>query len=476
MLLRPEARIVDFFDPEAVMGRLTNWCADTTHVIDIALVTGPGGQGKTRLAHELVRNHQELGWVAGFLGSDLIDGGPERDFAPIADTASDAPGILLVADYANTRPRQLIRLLKKLAGTTDLARVRLLLLARSSGDWWNELRREHLDIVQHARQIPLGSIVTTNKIGAEDFGATGGIRDVFKTAVRSYARADALPSIFPVPQHNWSNIAQRIEPPEDIEDPSYGSPLTLQLSALTALLQHANIIVSGQFATPEEVLLNHEETYWATSADAATLPFGPGHPRRWLSFFVATANLFRARTEAEAARIIGRLGVVSGDNIVVTKGIATWLHELYPPSDGREYWGSLQPDRLAEHHLGALASGQEDLLQMLFSSADPEEASRAVPLLTRAARGREALIQQLTDLLQAADLPCQAVLAPVLQEVTLPQRRYPANLDSSRQYVNYAGIPAPAGGVGGEPGPRTGPVRWASSLAKDVDPRRGDER
>ena len=457
------------------MTQLANWCADATHLIDIALITGPGGQGKTRLAQELVREYEEHGWVAGFLRSDLIDAGnPGFDFSPIADTASHMPGILLVADYANTRSKQLARLLTTLAEAYDLSPVRLLLLARSSGEWWNELRRSHFDILEHSIQIPLSGIGASDRIGTEDFGAIGGVRnEAFTSAVLAYAANDALPGIFP--GYDWNAIASRITPPDDIDDPSYGSPLTLQLTALTALLRYSQIISGDRFGNPEERLMKHEESYWGASADAAGLPFGKIFQRSWLSYYVAAANLFGARTEAEAVRLIGRLQAGSSDQAVI-RGIAKWLHELYPPNDGREYWGSLQPDRLAEHHLGVLAGEQEDLLQMLFWNADLEGASRAVPLLTRAARQYEVLIRQLADLLQVADLPCRDALIPVMQEVALPQRRSPANLDPSRQYIDYAVTPSPARGVGsGQPDLPAGPEPWRPNITIDLTLQRGDD-
>ena len=156
-LLRPEARIVGLFGRDTVIKQLTDWCADTRHLVDIALITGPGGQGKTRLAQELVRDHEKYGWVTGFLRSDPADAGHSvYDLSPIADTASHVPGILLVADYAETRRGQLSRLLTLLAEAADLARVRLLLLARSPGEWWNELQDRHPGILEHAVPVPLG--------------------------------------------------------------------------------------------------------------------------------------------------------------------------------------------------------------------------------------------------------------------------------------------------------------------------------
>lgn len=437
-LLRPEARIVKLFGRDNVMEQLTDWCADTRHLIDIALITGPGGQGKTRLAQELVRDHGERGWVTGFLRSDPIDTGRSGyDLSPIADTASHVPGILLVADYAETRAGQLTRLLTLLAEAADLVPVRLLLLARSSGEWWNELRYRHPGILEHAVPVPLGG-----------FGKVMGVRTAaFEAAVLSYVTDDALPSIFP--SHDWSAIAANISPPYDIEGPVYNSPLTLQWSALTALLQHARVIPDGQFSSPEERLLAHEQSYWNDSADAVGLPFSALYQRRWLSYLVAAANLFGARTEVEAIGLIARLQA-AGNDPAVARGIADWLHGLYPPDDDHEYWGSLQPDRLAEYHLQILARRQGDLLRMLFENATIEEAYRAVPLLSRAARRHEVLIEQLVDLLQAEELACRAALIPVMQEVILPTRRSQANLDLSRQNISYAQTPNSAKGDGGE--------------------------
>ena len=166
---------------------------------------------------------------------------------------------------------------------------------------------------------------------------------------------------------------------------------------------------------------------------------------------MAAANLFGARTEAEAIDLITRLQA-GGNDPAVVRGIADWLHGLYPPDDDHEYWGSLQPDRLAEYHLQILAKPRGDLLRMLFENATIEEAYRAVPLLTRAARRHEVLIGQLVDLLQAEELPCRAALIPVMQEVTLPMRRSQANLDLSRQDINYAQTPASVRGGSGESG------------------------
>ena len=215
--------------------------------------------------------------------------------------------------------------------------------------------------------------------------ASGRLRELrteaFEAAALAYVADDALPSIFP--GHDWSVYCRGYFPAIDIEGSAYNSPLTLQWSALTALLRYGRIIPDGQFGSPEERLLAHEQSYWNDSADAVGLPFNALYQRRWLSYLVAAANLFGATTEVEAMGLIARLQA-AGNDLAVARGIADWLHGLYPPDDDHEYWGSLQPDRLAEYHLQILAGRQGDLLRMLFGNATIEEAYRAVPLLTRA--------------------------------------------------------------------------------------------
>ena len=69
-LVRPEAQIVSFLGRETVMSQLRDWCVNEEQPVDIAVITGPGGQGKTRLGQELVSYYQERGWVSGFLRPD----------------------------------------------------------------------------------------------------------------------------------------------------------------------------------------------------------------------------------------------------------------------------------------------------------------------------------------------------------------------------------------------------------------------
>lgn len=89
-------------------------------------VTGPDGQGKTRLARRLADTLRGEGWITGHLRSDLSD----RDTPDFRALDTDLP-LLVVVDYAETRPRLLRRLVEHLRESCH--RVRLLLPARSDG-------------------------------------------------------------------------------------------------------------------------------------------------------------------------------------------------------------------------------------------------------------------------------------------------------------------------------------------------------
>ena len=97
----------------------------------VRLVTGGGGAGKTRLALELCRRMGGRGWRCAQAGE-----GAERDVVGLERAAAPGARLLLVVDYAEAR-LGLEELLE--AAARDAGRVRVLLLARHAGDWWQRL-------------------------------------------------------------------------------------------------------------------------------------------------------------------------------------------------------------------------------------------------------------------------------------------------------------------------------------------------
>ncbi len=108
------------------------------------LIHGPGGLGKTRLMIETAAELRERGWTAGF-----FDHAHEQDADFLKQRwealkqrllhGGDA-GLLLVVDNAEGGQQEIVELATLLAAAPEERPLRLVLLARSGGDWWERLR------------------------------------------------------------------------------------------------------------------------------------------------------------------------------------------------------------------------------------------------------------------------------------------------------------------------------------------------
>ena len=95
------------------------------------LITGPGGVGKTRLALQLADSARQLGWWCEWVGADQEAGVVSRI------GAAKSGRVLLMVDYAETRTG--LSLLMRAAAQYQGPGLRVLLLARSAGPWWDQL-------------------------------------------------------------------------------------------------------------------------------------------------------------------------------------------------------------------------------------------------------------------------------------------------------------------------------------------------
>ena len=129
-LLDPIRRVVDFTGRENELARLLAWCEHDA-AARLQLITGPGGVGKTRLALRLCELATELGWRCEWVGD-----GRETNVVDAVRAATHGR-VLLVVDYAETRIG-LPFMLRAVAADRGSA-LRVLLLARSAGQWWNQL-------------------------------------------------------------------------------------------------------------------------------------------------------------------------------------------------------------------------------------------------------------------------------------------------------------------------------------------------
>ncbi|MFC7897527.1 tetratricopeptide repeat protein, partial [Streptomyces sp. NPDC057381] len=393
-LLRADAEAVAFHGRERELADLHAWCETGPPAIQVRVLTGPGGQGKTRLARRLTDTLGWRGWVTGHLSPDLTDA-PAPNAAPSDFTAlTTSLPLLLVVDYAETRPRLLRQLITHLHRSRH--RVRVLLLARSDGQWRTgslQATADVRDLLEEAPVIPLAPLIPISQ-AAQDR------RHAFHRAAHDLALL--LPLLPALPSHEWTALAAALRPPADMHEPRYNNVLTLQMAALVGLLQHGPRPVDAAPGTPpERTLLQHEDRFWEASANSPA--YRLALPAPTLGAAVAVAALCGAGTKDEAVRVITTLSSLPAHQTATT---AAWLASLYP-ADGDRYWGSLQPDRIAEYHASRTLMDGDIALPALLSAAAPGQQAQLITVLARAAiahynTGRTTASEQVLTILDTA--------------------------------------------------------------------------
>ena len=155
---------------------------------------GQAGVGKTRLALQAAAE-----WQVGGRQWLMVAAGREADTMAAARGVTTGP-VLLVVDYAETRAGlgDLLR-----AVLDDPGRVRVLLLARSLGEWWDRLAEESSPAV--ARLLGEAAPVRL------DAPVTGELSDaqLAAAAVPFFARelGIAVPGAVVMPRHRSANVS-----------------------------------------------------------------------------------------------------------------------------------------------------------------------------------------------------------------------------------------------------------------------------
>jgi hypothetical protein len=352
--LRPEQEVVPFrARPE--LADLVDWCADGRPV-SARLVTGDGGAGKTRLALRLSDEVAAAGWQPLWVRRD-------HENAAAAAVRDMGQPCVLVVDYAETRSG-LIGLLDELTASWDGPDARVLLLARSDGEWWQALRARAdyrtASLLDATPPVKLGSVP-----------AAGGARELFEEALTAFARR---------------LDAERPAALLALNDPA---PLVLVVhaAALLAVVDHAAGVRGRQAVTASQVLdglLGHEGRYWAKSA-AARRP-SLGLDISVLRLAVAVACLIGADSQTSTAGMLARVPDLE-DSAERRGQVARWLHDLYPtPSaddaPGGEWLGPLRPDRLAEQLVTSELADRPELVPTIFFGLAEDRAERALSVVT----------------------------------------------------------------------------------------------
>lgn len=367
-LLRPTADVVPYRSQGDDLVDLFGWASQEG--FGTCLLHGATGVGKTRLAHELVRAVAKRGGAAAFVAEfDDINSEARDSLARLTRLRHQT---LLVIDYAETKPDVVRRLIESLSQNEDEELpVKLLLLARSAGTWWDLVRTRSttLDDALHDARV--------HRLVAKPLTADQQIK-VYIEAVRGFA--ERLPSIRECAGQDWTGIAQRLAASSPLYDRTSGSPMACQIAALTGLLAAGAVGDDIVAQSTRDQLLAHERRYWLRTAHeflgVDKLPEG------LLDDLVALVCLYGARTRADALAVLAHYA--KRDEPESMGRIAEFLARLLGhPSDG--YWQPVHPSSLAEHLVVERIHAQPWVIIGTLPHVRDYQLVHALTLLSRAA-------------------------------------------------------------------------------------------
>ncbi|WP_370937635.1 tetratricopeptide repeat protein [Amycolatopsis sp. cg13] len=367
-LLAPRRAVVPFHGREETLAKLDAWAKSEGP--GAWLLHGPGGQGKTRLAHQFGASRVQDGWAVLWLDKDA----PMRSLDVLAGVK---PPTLVVVDYAEGRSQQLAALADVLARRRSSAPVKLLLIARATGAWWRELPsagdaiRDVVDIAQVSALPALdGDSESCTQSYLEAVTAFG-------AAASRISGSDATA---------WSAAAAAIKerPFRGLKaETVLGVHMTALADLLDAIAESARPTADAQRG-PEDRMLDHERGYWRIAALASGL--SSFATPAMLDDIVAAATVVAPDGRDELDDLLARIPSVADLPLGQRETVRLWLLALYPIADNGKFEG-LGPDRLAERLVGRLLLDRDRpcVLETLAASVSEEEAQAILTVTARAA-------------------------------------------------------------------------------------------
>jgi tetratricopeptide (TPR) repeat protein len=305
--------------------------------------------------------------------------------------------VVLVVDYAETR-EALPVMLAAAAHDVGGPNLRILLLARSTGEWWQQLQDkspyEVSELIAAFKPITLGPVTDA-----------ASQQDVFAEALSAFA---GLREISCPPAH------PRLAGQSAVV-------LVVHAAALLAVLdaEVATTSVSMRQSSDDVLsrLLSHERRYWQQSLSSRlAVPLDPDVTER----VVAVGCLVGAPDQESALQLLTAIPDLADEQLRGT--VARWLHDLYPPTDGaaeQEWIGQLRPDLIAERLVVTVLDKHPELVSRLFASLDESRATRALTVLARAALTQPSAISQIRQVLEA---DADRLIIPALAVTTATNR------------------------------------------------------
>jgi len=355
-LLRAEEAIVPFYKSALpFLNQQIEWAENEDFPISLRLVIGVGGSGKTRLALQLCVELAKRNWLVGFLRENKDAASRiEKIVEVLRKENRDA---LIVVDYAEARQSDIISLLRPLIDSPGMRVVRILLLARGGGEWWNRMEGADPRV--------------------EGFFAGNATSGPFEIPA-FYDTLEARQFAF---QESLAEFAQRLGKEAGVLSPDlssghYARPLMVQMAALLAL--HDEKMHTAESLT--RALINHERRYWRA------LFGGRGGSEDQAAQIMALSTLLGGlRTSQEVENIWKRAQL--GKVLELRTGFAH-LRTLYPERTGLP---GMRPDLLGEALVTqVLLSGDgHTILEAIFEGVDSRSRQRVLTVLARVLRHRD---------------------------------------------------------------------------------------
>lgn len=388
-LLRAEEAQVPF-DParQPELIDLHNWLDDPRWPQTVRLTTGAGGLGKTRLALELCQQRLAQGWHAGFLDNDCNASNIAIAWQALRDRAQP---LLIVIDYAETRQTVLLALVKVILLNPADQPVRILLLARDGGEWWDNLPGKDPQC-----EALLSGYATSGPFCLPPLYLAAHDRSqAYQQALRAFAQTLKVPAPDVVPELSGEH---------------FGRPLYLQMAALMAL--HGERPTTAEGLT--RALLNHERRYWRGLLSHTYLIEPERHAQQLLAL-ATLAGGFATPRDAQP------YWTNASDGSLSPAEFSALFYALVPLYPGRQGLQAVRPDLLGEALVGQslLRPEASGILDAFLTSAAGQPVRRhALTLLARLSSQRLDLDETLTDAFVRHFAHCYQDIVTVATETT----------------------------------------------------------
>jgi hypothetical protein len=349
-LLRPRYAVVPFVPRGDLLEHVMRW-RERDERLEVLVLTGAGGFGKTRTAAEICRAAEAAGWTAGPIDADVegVEGLTEL---------LTWPGRTMIAvDYAETRPELVTNLLRRLLRRRSAAPCRVVLVVRQGGSKQSlidlfatgDARADLARLLRRAELVGLGH-------GQRELDR----RELFATASAAFA----------------AKLAGAPASAVNLYAEHFARPLFVLAAALLAVANPAlDVAALSADELLGEILDQHEAQYWQRADDRWHLELHPDDRR----MAVALAVLCGLSSDQDDERLV-RLVPCLGDALAerVTK-VVRWLRDLYGPH------GRLEPDLLAEVLVARVIIASPVLIGAALDAASDIQFSRALLVLSRVA-------------------------------------------------------------------------------------------